>query len=151
MMFKSLVLIHIVAGVHFAFGAELGSSIRKLTPTEQWQAGQTYRNTKELSKAKSAYLELESCADIKFRLLAADGLVQCRAFDEAARIYHVILMTSKDIDWIILAASGIADCGVQHKGTAILKLMQVINSSDASQTQKTDAKVYLKELNKALK
>jgi hypothetical protein len=103
-----------------------------------------------VSEAIAAYLNLRTCEDVKYRLLAADGLVKCKALADAASLYEAIYITSTDIDWKILAASGLADCGASNKLKAIVRLMQINISALATELQKVEAKCYLIEFSESL-
>lgn len=148
-MFKKLVCINIMLIISGVFGSEIESET-KATSGVQWRAAESLRRKGAISEAVAAYLTLETCEDIKYRFFAANGLLKCQAFEDAARIYLGILNISNEVDWMILAASGLSDCGAAYKGSAILRLMHISQSASATETQKAYAKWYLEDLNKEL-
>ena len=126
-MFKKLICIKLILTICGVYGSEIKLE-DKVTPGMQLRAAEALRREGSIPEAVSAYLKLETSNDMKYRLLAANGLLRCDALDEAARLYWGIQTASKDFDWLFLAASGLADCGVAYKGTAILLLMQISQS-----------------------
>lgn len=146
-MFKKIVCINIMLILYGVFGSEI---ILEHNPKldKQLRAASELVESGNTLLAISKYRQLGESENIKYRFLAANGLLNCRSFDDAAQIYSGMSDISTDIDLLILAAAFLADCGYEHKEVAKFRLLQISHSTTATESQKIDAKWYLDDISK---
>jgi hypothetical protein len=79
---------------------------------------------------------------LPLRLWNANLLLNHQRFDAAAAAYNSFLSDPKciaDLEWTLLAAEGLADCGDEYKPKALVILWKIVNNPSASDELKETA------------